>query len=102
AHAMQRYGLVLADIGSAMYVTGASSTTDNVDTPHSKLVWDQNDIFASNGLKALVASDFQVVDLAPRVTGLSATSGAAGSTLMITGQNFAGPAGNLYVNFGLT
>jgi hypothetical protein len=100
AHAMQQFGLVLADIGSAMYVTGASSTTDNVDNPHTKLVWNQNDIFASSGLKTLVASDFQVVDLTPRVTGLSATSGSPGSTLTITGQSFSGAAGQLYVNFG--
>ncbi len=100
AHAMQQYGLVLADIGTAMYVTGASSTTDNVDTPNTKLVWNQNDIFASNGLKTLVAGDFQVVDLTPRVTGLSALSGSPGSTLTITGQNYSGAAGKLYVNFG--
>jgi hypothetical protein len=97
AHAMQQYGLVLADIGSAMYVTGASSI---VDSSGSKLLWNQNDIFASSGLKTLVAGDFQVVDLTPRVTSLSATSGSPGSTLTITGQNFSRASGNLYVNFG--
>ena len=71
AHAMQQYGLVLADIGTAMYVTGASSIVNSSGT---KLVWNQNDIFASNGLKALDAGDFEVVDLTPRVTGLSASS----------------------------
>ena len=101
AHAMQQYGLILADNGTAMYVTGASSTTDNVDSK-PKLVWDQNDIFANNGLRTLVAGDFQVVDLTPRVTRLSATSGSPGSMLTFTGQNFSGAAGNLYVNFGGT
>ena len=28
ARAMQQYGLILADVGSAMYVTGASASMD--------------------------------------------------------------------------
>ena len=100
ARAMQQYGLIVADIGTAMYVTGASATIDNVDTPNSKLTWNLDDIFASNGLETLNAGDFEVVDLTPRVTGLSATSGLPGSTITITGQNFSGAAGNLSVLFG--
>jgi autotransporter-associated beta strand protein len=100
ARAMQQYGLIVADIGTAMYVTGASATIDNVDSPNTKLTWNLNDIFASNGLKALNAGDFEVVDLTPRVTGLSATTGLAGSTITITGQNFSGAAGRLSVLFG--
>ena len=95
---MQQYGLILADIGSAMYVTGTSASVDANN--QISLTWDFNDIFASNGLKALTAADFQVVDLTPLVTGLSATSGPAGSTITITGQNFSGAAGRLTVFFG--
>jgi hypothetical protein len=102
ARAMQQYGLVLADLGSAMFVTGSSATVDNVDSPNLNLVWDLNDIFASNGLKALTASDFEVVNLTPVVTSLSATSGSAGSTITINGQNFSGAAGHLSVFFGTT
>ncbi len=102
ARAMQQYGLIVADIGSAMYVTGASSTTDNVDSPTFKQVWDTSDIFASNGLKVLTAADFEVVDLTPRVTGLSASSAAPGSTITILGQNFSGAGGRLNVFFGGT
>jgi hypothetical protein len=102
ARAMQQYGLILADIGSAMYVTGSSATVDNVDSPNIDLTWDLNDIFASNGLKALTAGDFQVVNLTPVVTGLSAASGAPGSTITINGQNFSGAAGHLSVYFGTT
>jgi hypothetical protein len=99
ARAMQQYGLILADIGSAMYVTGASASVNANNQVN--LVWNtDNDIFASNGLKVLTAGDFQVVDLTPRVTSLSAASGAAGSTITITGQNFSGAAGNLSVLFG--
>lgn len=98
ARAMQQYGLVLADVGSAMFVTGASGSVDatNVLT----LVWDQNDISASTGLKALVASNFDVVTLMPVVTGLSTTNGPAGSGITISGQNFSGAAGQLHVFFG--
>jgi autotransporter-associated beta strand protein len=98
ARAMQQYGLIVADIGSAMYVTGASGSVDannNLDQ-----TWDMNDIFASNGLKMLTAGDFQVVNLTPVVTGLSASSGPGGSTLYIYGQNFSGAAGYMTVNFG--
>src|SRR5262249_50195039 len=86
ARAMQQYGLILADIGSAMYVTGTSATIDGVDSPKLDLTWNLNDIFASNGLEVLDAGDFQVVNLTPVVTGLSETNGSAGSTITITGQ----------------
>jgi autotransporter passenger strand-loop-strand repeat protein len=69
---------------------------------HINSTWDLSDIFATNGLEALNAGDFQVVDLTPRVTGLSATSGSPGSPITITGQNFSGAAGHLSVLFGTT
>ncbi len=97
AHAMQQYGLILADIGSPMYVTGTSAAQDaNNDI---SLTWNMDDVL---GLEKLTASDFQVVSLTPVVTGLSATSGAAGSTITINGQNFSGSAGHLSVFFGNT
>ncbi len=95
AHAMQQYGLVLADIGSAMYVTGSSSAQDANN--NISLTWNMDDVL---GLEALTASDFQVVNLTPIVTGLSAASGTAGDTITITGQNFSGSAGHLAVFFG--
>jgi hypothetical protein len=100
ARAMQKYGLIVADIGSAMYVSGASASVDT--TNNISQTWDLNDIFAANGLEMLNAGDFEVVDLTPRVTGLSTGSGAPGSTITITGQNFSGAAGNLSVLFGNT
>ncbi len=101
ARAMQQYGLIVADIGSAMFVTGESATVDNVDSPTTKLTWNiENDILASNGLKALKASDFEVVDLTPQVTSLSATGGSTGSQITVIGKNFSGAAGNLSVYFG--
>jgi hypothetical protein len=98
AHAMQQYGLIVADIGSAMFVTGASASENA--TNGISLVWNQNDIFAGNGLEVLRASNFDVVNLKPIVTGLSVSSGSVGSALTIDGQNFSGAAGNLSVFFG--
>jgi autotransporter passenger strand-loop-strand repeat protein len=100
ARAMQQYGLIVADIGSAMYVSGASASVDANN--NLGLTWNLNDIFASNGLEALNAGDFQVVNLQPVVTGLSTSSANAGSTITITGQNFSGAAGHLSVLFGNT
>src|SRR5262249_47589908 len=42
AHAMQQYGLVLADIGSAMYVTGSSASQDANN--NISLTWNMNDV----------------------------------------------------------
>jgi hypothetical protein len=100
ARAMQQYGLIVADIGSAMFVTGAPASVDTNN--QISLTWDVTDIFASNGLEALNAGDFDVVDLTPIVTGLSFSSGPAGSTLFVNGQNFSGAAGKVSVLFGGT
>jgi len=97
AHAMQQYGLVLADIGSSMFVSGASASVGANN--NIQFTWDMNDVL---GLHQLTASDFQVVDLTPQVTGLSATSALAGSTITIIGQNFSGAARHLSVLFGNT
>jgi hypothetical protein len=96
ARAMQQYGLILADIGSAMYVTGtsASQTANNAIS----LTWNLSDI--ENGLTQLRASNFDVVNLTPVVSGLSATNGPPGSALTVQGQNFSGAAGHLSVFFG--
>jgi hypothetical protein len=97
ATAMQQYGLILADDGSPMFITGASAAVDaNNDI---SLTWDISDIL---GLESLTASDFQVVNLTPSVTGLSESAGASGDTITITGQNFSGAAGHLSVFFGTT
>ena len=53
-------------------------------------------------MKSLNFSDFEVVNLTPAVTGLSVSSGAAGSTVTVTGANFSGAAGHLQVLFGNT
>jgi hypothetical protein len=96
AHAMQQYGLILADIGSSMYVTGASAAVNA--TNRISLVWDMNDILG--GLRQITASNFDVVNLTPAVTNLSRGDGATGTALTINGYNFSGAAGHISVFFG--
>ncbi len=97
ARGMQQYGLIVADIGSAMFVSGASGSVDASN--NLQLVWDMTDV---NKLRGLTAGDFEVVSLTPVVTGLSASQGPTNSSFTITGQNFSGAAGHLSVLFGNT
>lgn len=99
AQAMKDYGMVLADNGSNFFFTGASYSVDTNN--QFSLTWSDADIQDSTrGLKSLRFSQFEVVDLTPIVSGVSATGGAAGSTVTIVGQNFSGAAGRLQVLFG--
>jgi hypothetical protein len=101
AQAMKDYGLIVADNGSKFYFSGASYSVDDTNT--FALTFNDSDIQDSvRGLKSLHFSDFEVVDLRPIVTGLSASTGPAGTTITITGRNFSGAAGQLQVLFGTT
>jgi hypothetical protein len=99
AQAMKDYGVIVADNGSNFFATGASYSVDASN--NFALTWDDNDIQdTTHGLKSLTFSDFEVVNLTPIVTGLSASTGPAGSTITVTGANFSGAAGRLQVLFG--
>jgi hypothetical protein len=101
AQAMKDYGLIVADNGSNFFFSGASYSVDASDG--FALTWDDNDIQDTvHGLKSLLFSDFEVVDLTPTVAGLSAASGGPGATVTVTGSNFSGAAGRLQVLFGNT
>ncbi len=101
AQAMKDYGLIVADNGSNFYISGASYSVNASNQLTS--TWDDNDIQDTvHGLKSLPFSDFEVVDLTPVVTGLSANSGPAGTQVTVIGQNFSGAAGHLQVFFGNT
>jgi Bacterial Ig domain/IPT/TIG domain len=88
AQAMKTYGLIVADNGSDFFFQGTPS--------------DQWDMDAVLQVQSIRATDFEVVDLTPRVTGLSVHSGdsAGGTAVTITGYNFGGGAGELHVRFG--
>jgi len=99
AQAMKDYGVIVADNGSNFFASGASYSVDANN--NFSVTWNDNDIQDStHGLKSLTYSDFEVVNLAPVVTGLSASSGTAGSTVTVMGSNFSGAAGHLQVFFG--
>jgi len=99
AQALKDYGLVVADNGSAFFVSGASYSVNA--TNGFALTWNDNDIQDTiHGLKSLWFTNFEVVDLSPTVTSVSPTQGPAGTSVTITGQNFSGAAGRLSVWFG--
>lgn len=99
AQALKDYGLIVADNGSAFYMTGASYAPDASN--NFSLTWDDNDIQDTlHGLKSLWFTNFEVVDLTPAVTNVSPTQGAVGSSVAISGRNFSGAAGQLSVWFG--
>ena len=95
AQCMQQYGLIVADVGSAMYVTGSSASPNA--TNGIQFTWNMNDVLS---LRQLTAADFELLDLTPIVTGLSASNGVSAISLTVTGQNFSGAAGRLSVFFG--
>ena len=99
AQAMKDYGMIVADNGSNFFFSGASASVD--DSNNVTLTWDDDDIQDTlHGLKSLHFADFEVVDLTPRVTGLSVHNGNSGTSVTVIGQNFSGAAGNLQVLFG--
>jgi hypothetical protein len=99
AQALKDYGLIVADNGSAFYMTGASYSPNA--TNQFSVTWDDNDIQDTlHGLKSLWFTNFEVVDLTTAVTNVSPTQGAAGTSLTISGRNFSGAAGRLSVWFG--
>ncbi|HEX3148917.1 MAG TPA: Ig-like domain-containing protein [Gemmataceae bacterium] len=86
ATAMKTYGMIVADNGSDMYFTGMPSDK-----------WTMDSVLQ---VQAIKATDFEVIDLTPAVTGLSTSTGNTGASVTITGRNFGGAGGQLHVLFG--
>jgi hypothetical protein len=112
ARAMQQYGLILADIGSSMFVQGAATSVDTNNHPiidpmtNKPITWDMNDLTPDAvsgkytvGLDSIPTTSFEAVDLTPQVTSVTASSGPVGTTITVTGQNFSGAGGRLSVLF---
>ena len=83
ATALENYGAIIDD----SYGTGTglklAAAAYSVDTNNDKTVsWNLNDF-------NLPITDFEWVDVSPKVTGLSTTTGQAGASVTITGQNFS-------------
>ena len=97
--AMQKYGLIVADNGSDMYITGTYDTR-----------W--NNGILNPAFSALTASDFEVIELGYNASGSSTTTDAALAAVSVSpgtvtgGQNATGvvtlttaaPAGGLIVD----
>ena len=99
AQALKDYGLIVADNGSAFFMTGASYSVDTSN--HFALTWNDSDIQdMAQGLKSLRFTNFEVVDLSPAIASVSPTQAVAGTSVTITGRNFSGAAGRLSVWFG--
>jgi len=99
AQALKDYGLIVADNGSAFFFTGASYSVNSSN--QFALTWNDNDIQdTAHGLKSILFTNFEVVDLTPAVTSLSPTQGVAGTSVTFTGRNYSGAAGRLSVWFG--
>lgn len=90
AQAMKTYGLIVADNGSDFFFQGEPSDQ-----------WNMSNVLQ---VQQIPASNFEVVDLTPAVTGLNVTAGSTsgGTSVKITGRNFSGAAGQLHVLFGNT
>ena len=85
--ALKDYGMIVADNGSSWYLSGAPSSS-----------WNDSDL---HSLTQVVGSDFEEVDLTPKLTSATAaTALASGSVVTLTGLNFTGGAGKTAVIFG--
>ena len=78
--ALQKYGMIMADNGSNMYISGA---------PDDR--WDNNDL---HGLCSLTASDFEVVLMNPIYTASNLPQGAAPSIVSFTANPSTVSAGS--------
>ena len=88
AQAMKTYGMIVADNGSDFFFQGMPSSQ-----------WNMSSVLQVQSIKA---TDFEVVDLSPRVTSLNVSTGSTGggTSVTISGYNFGGAAGQLHVLFG--
>ena len=78
-NAMKKYGLIMADNGSSMYISGA---------PDSR--WDNSDL---HNLGGVTASDFEVVQMNPIYTAANVPTGAAPAISSFTASSQSVSAG---------
>lgn len=85
--ALKDYGMIVADNGGPWFLSGEPSSR-----------WNDDDLHA---LKLLKGSDFEAVDLTPKVTAVASYGiPSTGGVVTITGQNYSGGAGQIQVSFG--
>jgi hypothetical protein len=87
-NAMKTYGLIMADNGSAMYISGA---------PDSR--WDNNDL---HNLSQVPASAFEVVQMSPVYTASNVPQGAAPSIASFTATTSTGSGSSLTLSWSVS
>ena len=78
-NAMKKYGLILADNGSSMYISGAPDTR-----------WDNSDL---HNLDAVTASDFDVLQISPLYTSANLPTGPSPTITNFTASSVSVTAG---------
>lgn len=86
--AMKRYGLIMADNGSAMYITGA---------PDNR--WDNDEL---HDLSQVPASAFEVVQMSPVYTASSVPQGAAPGIASFTATPSSGAGSNVTLSWSVS
>jgi hypothetical protein len=86
--AMKKYGLIMADNGSAMYISGA---------PDSR--WDNDDL---HHLSQVPASAFEVVQMNPVYTASTVPQGAAASVASFTSTMSSGSGSRVTLSWSVS
>jgi hypothetical protein len=86
--AMKKYGLIMADNGSAMYISGA---------PDSR--WDNDDL---HNLSQVPASAFEVVQMSPVYTASNVPQGAAPSIASFTATSSTGSGSSVTLSWSVS
>src|ERR1700730_328142 len=86
--AMKKYGLIMADNGSAMYISGA---------PDSR--WDNNDL---HNLSQVPASAFEVVQMSPLYTASNLPQGAAPGIASFTATSSSGAGSSVTLSWNVS
>ena len=86
--AMKKYGLIMADNGSAMYISGA---------PDSR--WDNNDL---HNLSQVPASAFEVVQMNPVYTASNVPQGSAPSIASFTATSSNGSGSSVTLSWSVS
>jgi len=86
--AMKKFGLIMADNGSAMYISGA---------PDSR--WDNDDL---HNLSQVPASAFEVVQMTPVYTATNVPQGAAPSITSLTASSSTGAGSSVTLSWSVS
>ena len=99
AQALKDYGLIVADNGSAFYLTGASYSVGATQSIRPHVERQRHPGYGPRAQEPAL-HQFRSGGPQPRVTNVSPTQAVAGASVTISGRNYSGAAGRLSVWFG--